>query len=79
MDDKSAQTFGCFLGILLAVFFSLPLYLFFDLPMWAEYVITGVLLLVFGVVGNLIVRAINKPKIPIPQKPITVEGPKPVK
>jgi hypothetical protein len=56
MDDKSAQAFGCFLGTLLAVMFSLPVYLFFDFPMWTEYVLTGVLLLVFGTIGNVIVR-----------------------
>lgn len=62
MDDRSAQTFGCFLGVLLAVIFSLPLYTFVELPLWLEYVITGVFVIVFGTAGNAIVRAVAKPR-----------------
>ena len=65
MGNRESQVFGCFLGILGAVFISLPLYSFINLPIWLEYFIVFALALLFSVIGTGLVRALTKPKLPV--------------
>lgn len=60
MDDRSSQIFGCFVGVLLTIIVSQILFHFFNFSILVEYIIMGVIALIFCVFGILFARLIGK-------------------
>ena len=74
MDQKSAQTFGCFVGILLTIIVSQGLFYFLDFPMTVEYIIMGVLALIFCGIGIVIARLSSR-RLPPQTPPVPPQNP----
>lgn len=71
MDNKNAQVLGCFIGILVTLIITLPLYSLFSLPVWVEYAITSVFVLIFSTISIVILSKLGSklpPAQPVPSK-----------
>jgi uncharacterized protein YacL len=79
MDEKNAQTFGLFIGILITILISVLLFWFINLPEWSEYVIIIVLGIVLGTLGAVLGRTVFKTALPpLPDIQESPEQTKPV-
>jgi uncharacterized membrane protein SpoIIM required for sporulation len=78
MDERNAQIFGCFVGILITLVITQILFWLVSVSLLAEYVIIIGCAVVFGTLGVVIARRLTKPGFPreTPPPPPARPGPK---
>lgn len=68
MENKNAQVLGCFIGVLITLIITLPIYSLFNFPVWAEYLVTSVLLIIISTISIVLVSKFSN-KIPAQEPP----------
>lgn len=72
MDEKGAQGFGFFIGLLLTIMVSLALFWLFDFSTTVEYIIMGVCAVIFCFGGVIFAKLVLRR---IPSKPLVAPPP----